>query len=92
VPATVQKSREDIIKQSAVLDIRKNSKAYVEPERASAVADPVVQVMDRAQLQKAVEKTRKAMYNAAKELEFLDAARLRVELQDLEQLFAEKYG
>ena len=91
-PMTVTKSREEIISQSAVLDIRKASKAYVEPEKASAAADPVVQVMDRAQLDKAVDKTRKAMLAAAREMQFLEAARLRDELQELEQLRTEKFG
>jgi excinuclease ABC subunit B len=64
----------------------------VEPEKASAAADPVVQVMDRSQLDKAVDKTRKAMLAAAREMQFLEAARLRDELQELEQLRKEKFG
>jgi excinuclease ABC subunit B len=93
VPQGISKSREEIFRQSAVLDIRSpKSKAYVEPEVLSAVADPIVQTMDQKQLAKAVENTRKAMFKAAKEMDFLEAARLRDELFELEKLQTEKYG
>jgi excinuclease ABC subunit B len=48
--------------------------------------------MDQKQLAKAVENTRKAMFKAAKEMDFLEAARLRDELFELEKLQTEKYG
>lgn len=43
--------------------------AYIEPE-PSLVADPVVQYMNRTQLEKAIERTRKQMTEAAKKLDF----------------------
>ena len=92
-PVGISKSREDILKQSAVLDIRSGkSKAYIEPENISAVADPVVQHMDRKQLERTLERTKKAMLKAAKEMDFLEAARLRDEMYDLEKLQTEKFG
>ena len=92
-PVGISKSREDILKQSAVLDIRSGkSKAYIEPENISAVADPVVQHMDRKQLERTLERTKKAMLKAAKEMDFLEAARLRDETYDLEKLQTEKFG
>ncbi len=93
VPAGISKSREEIYKQSAVLDIRgSKSKAYIEPEYISAVADPVVQTMDRKQLERTLERTKKAMLKAAKDMDFLEAARLRDEMFDLEKLQQEKFG
>ena len=92
-PQTIKKSTEQIFKQSSVLDIRtKGQTAYVESEEVSLVADPVVQYMNEAQLEKAIDKTRKAMQKAAKGMEFLEAARLRDEMYALEAIKKEKYG
>jgi excinuclease ABC subunit B len=61
--------------------------AYIEPDdRATIAADPVVQHMSKSALEKAIAKTKKAMFEAAKNLEFLEAARLRDEMMRLEQL------
>ena len=65
--------------------------AYVEPETTQAIAaDPVVQYMSRPALEKAIAKTKKAMQDAAKKLEFLEAAQLRDELIKLEDLLKTK--
>ena len=63
--------------------------AYVEPE-PSLAADPVVQYMNRTQLEKAIERTKKQMMEAAKKLEFIEAAQFRDELVRLENLLASK--
>lgn len=63
--------------------------AYVEPE-PSLVADPVVQYMNRKQLEKAIERTKKQMMEAAKKLEFIEAAQYRDELMKLEDLLLTK--
>ena len=63
--------------------------AYVEPE-PSLVADPVVQYMNRTQLEKAIERTKKQMMEAAKKLEFIEAAQFRDELVKLEDLLGTK--
>ncbi|HLP03980.1 MAG TPA: excinuclease ABC subunit UvrB [Paludibacter sp.] len=61
--------------------------AYVEPEVAQGIAaDPVVQFMSKPALEKAIAKTRKAMQDAAKKLEFIEAAQYRDELMRLEEL------
>ncbi|MDR1369546.1 MAG: excinuclease ABC subunit UvrB [Dysgonamonadaceae bacterium] len=62
------------------------SKAYIEPKKLNIAADPVVQYMNKDQLGKTIEKTKKAMMEAAKRLEFLDAAQYRDELIKLEEL------
>jgi excinuclease ABC subunit B len=59
--------------------------AYVEPEPTLA-ADPVIQYMTRQQLEKAIERTKKLMAEAAKRLEFIEAAQYRdevIKLQDM---------
>ena len=63
--------------------------AYVEPE-PSLVADPVVQYMNRKQLEKAIERTKKQMMEAAKKLDFFEAAQFRDELVKLEDLLVTK--
>jgi len=61
-------------------------KAYIEPERTSLVADPVLAHMNPSQLQKTIDKARKAMQEAAKRLDFLEAAQYRDEVLKLEEL------
>lgn len=63
--------------------------AYIEPE-PSLVADPVVQYMNRTQLEKAIERTKKQMTEAARKLDFLEAAQLRDELLKLQDLLVLK--
>ena len=63
--------------------------AYVEPE-PSLVADPGVQYMNRKQLEKAIERTKKQMMEAAKKLDFIEAAQFRDELVKLEDLLVTK--
>ena len=63
--------------------------AYVEPD-PSLVADPVVQYMNRKQLEKAIERTKKQMMEAAKKLDFIEAAQFRDELVKLEDLLVTK--
>ena len=70
----------------------KAPKAYVEPEKASIAADPVVQYMTKPQMEKAIERTRKQMQEAAKKLEFIEAAQYRDELLRLEDMLKERWG
>jgi excinuclease ABC subunit B len=65
-------------------------KAYIESERPDIAADPVVKYMNREALGKAIEKTRKSMEKAASELNFIEAARLRDEMADLQKLLKTK--
>ena len=70
----------------------KGPKAYIEPEKASIAADPVVQYMTKPQMEKAIERTRKQMQEAAKKLEFIEAAQYRDELLKLEDMLKERWG
>jgi len=93
-PRTVGKSREAILEQTSVADFRGGeARAYVEPEvTASVAADPLVQYMSKAQLKQAIDKVRKDMEKAAKEMDFLQAAKLRDEMFALEKTFGERFG
>jgi excinuclease ABC subunit B len=66
-------------------------KAYIEPEKPNIAADPVVQYMSKAQLEKSIERNRKLMHNAAKKMEFIEAAQYRDEFRKLEELLKEKW-
>jgi len=64
---------------------------YLEPDEQFAFAsDPIVEYMTEAQLRKSVERTRKLMGEAAKKLEFIQAAQYRDELLKLEDILREK--
>jgi excinuclease ABC subunit B len=65
-------------------------KAYVEPEDISLAADPVVQYMSGDELKKQIGKLKSAMVKAAKDMDFMEAARLRDEMYALEKLLKEK--
>ena len=67
--------------------------AYIEPQKTdNLAAEPVVQYMSKPALEKAIARTKKAMQEAAKKLEFLEAAQLRDEMVRLEELYKEKFG
>jgi excinuclease ABC subunit B len=59
---------------------------YVETEMVNVAADPVVRYMSTKELDKAIRKTRQQMEAAVKELDFIEAARLRDEMFQLEKM------
>jgi excinuclease ABC subunit B len=76
---------QQIIKAASTVlsDIRKKTgqkQAYVEPQKMDVAADPVVQYMSQPALEKAMEKAKKSMEKAARELNFIEAARFRDEM------------
>lgn len=77
VPRQIHKSTDSALTQQA--------HAYVEEEHVSQVADPVVAYMSREEIEKMLQKTKVAMQKAAKEQDFLEAARLRDEMFKLEK-------
>lgn len=68
------------------------SKAYIEPSSNTMAADPIVQYMTKPQMEKTIERTRKLMQEAAKKLEFIEAAQYRDELLKLEDMMKERWG
>lgn len=80
-PKTVSKSKEDIINKGSILDIRgKDKKAYFEDTTPDLAADPIIGYMNRDQIEKMIEDTEKKMKKAAKDLDFITAARFRDEI------------
>jgi excinuclease ABC subunit B len=93
-PATVMKTREEILATKSILDIRGEAapKAYIESEEISVAADPVVAYMNRDQLEKLIHDTESKMKKAAKELDFITAAQFRDELFALRKRMKERFG
>ncbi len=91
-PTTIIRSKDAIMGQTKVADSKKkNAKNYyVESEESSIAADPVVAYMGKKELEKTIAKTKNNMEKAAKELNFMEAAKLRDELQELAQLLKAK--
>jgi excinuclease ABC subunit B len=91
-PTTVGKTREEIFEQTSVMDFKGGvQKAYIEVDSASLAADPIVQYMNKADLKKSIENTKKEMMAAAKNMDFLLAAKLRDEMFALEKMMEEKF-
>lgn len=65
-------------------------KSYAEPEKTNIAADPVIKYMDKKSLETAITKVRKQMEEAASRLEFIEAARYRDEMFELEKLLGTK--
>lgn len=88
-PKTVLKSKESILGQTKVADSKKSGKKYyVESETNTIAADPLMEYLDKNQLNHLMDQTKRKMEQAAKDLDFIEAARLRDELFELEN----KYG
>ena len=89
-PTTVRKSKEEIFEQTTVADSRSMPKVYAGPMEVSIAAEPVIQYMKREELEKLIKKTEKQMEAAAKDLDFLQAAKFRDELAELRKLLKSK--
>lgn len=90
VPKSVKKDRSEILRQTGVADKKKGAKKYYIEEEQPMAADPVVSYMSKDQLQKLANETRRKMEKAAKDLDFMEAAKLRDELLEVEKLLKEK--
>jgi excinuclease ABC subunit B len=93
-PRTVGKSREEIIEQTSVMDFKGGVQQIYQEDNAAVTlaADPIVGYMTKPQLKKSIENTKKDMQAAAKNMDFLMAAKLRDEMFALEKLMQDKFG
>jgi excinuclease ABC subunit B len=91
-PKTVFKSREEIIQRSTILDIREDEKkrrvAKIQ-ESIPIVAEPNATYNTPKSLEKQIETTKKAMQKASAKMDFMEAARLRDIMYNLEKLLKE---
>ncbi len=92
-PRTVRKSHAEILGQTSLSDYRVlDTTAYAGPDDGALAlaAEPVVAMMTRPELEKLIKTTEKQMEAAAKELDFLQAAKLRDELSALKTMLKGK--
>ena len=90
-PTTVSKTREQIMEQSSIAAVGRDLKqAYIPSGETSLAADPVLAYMTQEEINKQIEGVRKKMKTAAKELDFIEAARFRDEIFALEKLVKKK--
>ena len=68
----------------------KRYQPYIEPEGYAYAADPIVKRMSRKQLEKSIADTTELMKEAAKQLDFLQAAQYRDEIVRLQSLLEEQ--
>lgn len=91
-PTTVTKSREAIIKQTSVMDFKDGvQQPYIEKDINSFAADPIVQYMTQAELKATIDKSKKEMEKASKDLDFIMAAKWRDDMYALEHVYNEKF-
>lgn len=94
-PKQIQRARNAALlgnNSNEVAGTTQGSKAYIEPSSDTTAADPIVQYMTKPQMEKTIERTRKLMQEAAKKLEFIEAAQYRDELLKLEDMMKERWG
>lgn len=94
-PKQIQRARNAALlgnNSNEVAGTTQGPKAYIEPSSDTTAADPIVQYMTKPQMEKTIERTRKLMQEAAKKLEFIEAAQYRDELLKLEDTMKERWG
>ncbi|HNX43140.1 MAG TPA: excinuclease ABC subunit UvrB [Bacteroidales bacterium] len=91
-PTAIIKSAEQIMGQTTVADAKAKPQAaaYIENDKIDVAADPVIHYMPTEQLKKMLDQTRRAMEKAAKELDFIEAARLRDEMLSYKDLLEKR--
>ncbi len=86
-PTTISKTKDEILAQKSILDIRgnKKAKAYTGPDLDTKAADPIIDYMSSDQLTMLIQATEAKMKKAAKDLDFISAAQFRDELFELKK-------
>lgn len=90
VPTALVKSREAIMEQTSVAGTMKRKAKYNMEETINKAAEEGIEYLSKDELKTKLQRTRTLMEMAAKELDFLEAARLRDEMKALELQIAEK--
>ena len=91
IPQQIKKAKKLNVFAQAENASGKSAKLYSDQDSAmSTAADPIIQYMSYAQLEKSIERTKKLMQNAAKKLNFIEAAQYRDEVLKMEKVLNEK--
>jgi excinuclease ABC subunit B len=90
-PKTIFKSKEEILQRASILDIRQSPETREERklreqvDKMSFAAEEETEYMTNAQMEKKIEKIKKAMQKASQQMDFMEAARLRDEMFKLQE-------
>ena len=87
-PETIIRSKEAVFDKSDFDEkssLEKITNPYQKVNSYDMVADPLVEYLDKDSLKKAIENTKIMMLKAAKEMDFMEAARLRDSMNELEK-------
>ena len=87
-PTQITKSTHSLFDKSR--DQLNLESAYADQAKSDIAADPVVRYMGKPELEKAIDKAKKQMEKAAKELDFIEAARCRDEMYAFQELLTNK--
>lgn len=85
-PTQITRSRKSILGQTSLSQSNHTPKAYIERSAIDVAADPILKYSTKEDIQKMLAKTKKQMEKAAKELDFIEAARLRDEMFALQKM------
>ena len=87
-PRTVSRTREEIMAQRSILDVRgtEPTQAYFEKEDLNLAAEPILAYASKGQLEKMVQQAEENMKKAAKDLDFLTAAQFRDEMMAIKKM------
>ena len=88
VPTALNKTKESILESTTVAttDEQLHNEFYKNKQDTLLAAEPKFEYQTKAQLEERIKQIKSKMHKAAKEMDFLEAARWRDELQKLEQL------
>jgi excinuclease ABC subunit B len=92
-PITITKSKEAIMEQAGILDAPTwlaNAKVYIENKGVSKAAEAEAQYATVPALEDKAKKLKREIEKAAKELDFLEAARLKNELLSVQKILEER--
>ncbi|MEA3461278.1 MAG: excinuclease ABC subunit UvrB [Bacteroidota bacterium] len=87
-PTQITKSTHSLFDKSSEQLAREG--AYAGQAKSDIAADPVVRYMGKPELEKAIDKAKKQMEKAARELDFIEAARFRDEMYAFQELLSNK--
>ena len=89
-PRQIKKERKmgELIKQTG--EATRNTPYESMETRTPIAADPIIEIMNASQLEKSIERTRKLMEKAAKELNFIEAAQYRDEMLKMQEVLDAK--
>jgi excinuclease ABC subunit B len=93
-PQQIKKAARNVMKEQldVISGTPNDRKAYAGPQEVSIAADPVVQYMSKDKVLKSIDATKKEMEKAAKELDFIKAAKYRDEMYALEKVLKNKFS